>query len=353
MDDLLFQVDLQGDIPDIIDFLRRVWPLDEMPSTDPRFKTAAQDVWQHVVNNDDWDQQYLYMNYLQLRDGPDDELLRLMEAIVHPEVRRGTSQETCVDLINRYIEPDGFSLKKAGEISGYPIYTAVSNQPGKRGNAKNLIFAADGPKPEIVFSDAVDNEIQITSNAEYCLVYDRPIGSAGLLYSELVDWWADREGLTDTRKAPRSLYERLEHTLGSIPERVLFRSYYKLYATWRGRLPALIPQVYLHYDPYTERDRGRRGPLARQRMDFLLLLPRGARVIVEVDGKQHYADGDLASPKRYAQMVAEDRRLRLNGYEVYRFGGAELRRDDATEEMVQRFFEELFGHHGLATATAG
>jgi len=33
---------------------------------------------------------------------------------------------------------------------------------------------------------------------------------------------------------------------------------------------------------------------------------------------------DRRCPRRYASMMAEDRDLRLKGYEVYRFGGAEL-----------------------------
>jgi hypothetical protein len=49
-------------------------------------------------------------------------------------------------------------------------------------------------------------------------------------------------------------------------------------------------------------------------MDFLLLAPNGRRVVIEVDGKQHYAEGDKASPRLYSQMVAEDRRLQLRGY---------------------------------------
>ena len=97
------------------------------------------------------------------------------------------------------------------------------------------------------------------------------------------------------------------------------------------RLPALIPQVYLHYDPYTRRQRGDEQILARQRMDFLLMLEHGVRVVIEIDGQLHYAVEDhnhpgryLASPQRYAEMVAEDRRLRLAGYEVHRFGGYEF-----------------------------
>ena len=57
-------------------------------------------------------------------------------------------------------------------------------------------------------------------------------------------------------------------------------------------IPALIPQVYLHYDPYNQRTRRSLSsgtPLARQRMDFLLLFSDRQRVVIEVDGKQHYA----------------------------------------------------------------
>ncbi|MGM1020416.1 MAG: hypothetical protein ACQEXV_07705 [Bacillota bacterium] len=31
-----------------------------MPSTDSRFKTASGDIWQHMINNSDWDEVYLY-----------------------------------------------------------------------------------------------------------------------------------------------------------------------------------------------------------------------------------------------------------------------------------------------------
>jgi hypothetical protein len=40
----------------------------------------------------------------------------------------------------------------------------------------------------------------------------------------------------------------------------------------KENLPALILQVYLHYDPYTSRI-AERQLLLRQRMDFLLLVP--------------------------------------------------------------------------------
>lgn len=89
--------------------------------------------------------------------------------------------------------------------------------------------------------------------------------------------------------------------------------------------------------------------------DFLLLLGHGARVVVEVDGRHHFANGEVASPARYAEMAAEDRRLRLQGYEVYRFGAAELGDVERAEgrfavgprskQLVVDFFEKLFARH--------
>ena len=58
-----------------------------------------------------------------------------------------------------------------------------------------------------------------------------------------------------------------------------------------------------------------------QRMDFLMLLPNGIRVVIEIDGKQHYSEGDISSPKLYAEMMVDTRKLQLKGYEVYRLGG--------------------------------
>ncbi len=82
-------------------------------------------------------------------------------------------------------------------------------------------------------------------------------------------------------------------------------------------------------------------------MDFLLLLPGGVRVVLEVDGRQHYADKEgKANPARYGAMAAADRELKLAGYHVFHFGGAELREDTA-EEVGGAFFDALFERYGL------
>lgn len=214
---------------------------------------------------------------------------------------------------------------------------------GVDGTLKNIIFASDGAKPRIVVSDALNNTIDIVEGADRCLVYNRPLPAGGLTWSELVAWWASLSTSTNDRAAATSLYRRLARSLASPAEELLFKAYCKRYANTSEEVPALIPQVYLHYSPYTARELAAMSgtELPRQRMDFLMLPAERTRVVIEVDGKHHYAaDDGRASPTRYADMVREDRRIRLAGYEVFRFGGSELQGADG-ERLVQEFFDEL------------
>ncbi len=214
---------------------------------------------------------------------------------------------------------------------------------GVDGALKNIIFAADGAKPRIVVSDALNNTIDIVEGAERCLIYDRPLPPDGLTWTELVGWWASIQSITDDRAAATALYKRLYRSLASPPEELLFRTYCERYADSDADVPALIPQVYLHYNPYTARELASMNgtQLPRQRMDFLLLPGGRTRVVIEVDGKQHYATDDgVASPPRYAEMAREDRRIRLGGYEVFRFGGSELHGKDG-KQVVREFFDQL------------
>lgn len=217
---------------------------------------------------------------------------------------------------------------------------------------KNLIFAADGPKPEIVLVDSTTNEIKIVANEQYCLVYDRPILQHGLLWKELIEWWSEKNAMQNlaTTKPENDLYQRLYRSLGSSePERMMLNNYFVLFRHTMGdKLPALIPQVYLHYDPYTVRQLRGVKRLPRQRMDFLMLLPNENRIVIEIDGKQHYAlENGQASPQLYAEMMAEDRRLKLAGYEVYRFGGQEFIQPEKVRELIGDFFTTLFERYSV------
>jgi hypothetical protein len=241
------------------------------------------------------------------------------------------------------------------------LQVSTGNRTGVMPAFKNLIFAADGPKPELRLVDAVSNTIEITKNAQFCLVYDRPLTGDELTWADLVTWWAaspNGQGASG-QEAARQLWRRLWRSLDRDrapdadpgPERQMFRVYGEVLAKYGDHLPALIPQVYLHYDPYTRSRQRTVGPLPRQRMDFLMLMRGRRRLVLECDGKQHYADGrGQASPRLYAQMVAADRELHLAGYEIVRFGGAEFQSAEEAGTMLHRYFVRLLAAHGYHLA---
>jgi very-short-patch-repair endonuclease len=74
-------------------------------------------------------------------------------------------------------------------------------------------------------------------------------------------------------------------------------------------------------------------------MDFLMLFSNTKRVVIEIDGKQHYSEGDISSPKLYSEMVRLDRELRFLNYDVYRLGGYELTYE--MESTTLSFFDSL------------
>jgi very-short-patch-repair endonuclease len=290
------------------------------------------------------------------RGWPDARLFQLIEFLVHPTVRRDNEQASLVQVLNAVLAADRFELFAGELLSGHSVFEVRPVVSGVAGRPKNLVFASTGPKPELGFADAVNNDIVILRHAEHCLVYDEPILDEGLRWTKLVEWWAAREGLDPKEAATRNQFgERLGRSLASEPERRWFKAYFKILRPQLGdALPALVPQVYLHYDPMTLRELRKRGEGRRfdvQRMDFLLLLPHGVRVIVEIDGQQHYSTGAEASARpsaeEYARTVRSDRHLRLAGYEVYRFGGYELRDENVCVNVVEEFFSRLFRRHKL------
>lgn len=212
-------------------------------------------------------------------------------------------------------------MRQPGQ-DGYPEYRLVPLHDGVAGRPKNLIFASS-VKPDLRFRDAINNDIEIVTHADQVLVYDRPISVEGLRWQDLQDWWQEREAIADPEIAKRTLYERLQSCLpeNSPPQRTLFKGYHHAFGKRIPGLPALLPEVWLHWDPRTAKQRGATA-LPSHRMDFLLLLlllPHDVRIVIEVDGKHHYANPDgKASAQRYADMARSDRELKLAGYEVYR-----------------------------------
>lgn len=341
------KVILEGEI-DIISFLNRIWSLKKLPSAYGGKGAMEDSVRQHMIRNDDWSYSELFDTHLDLVGSDDEVFAKFLESMVSPVIRKGKVQREMLALINSYIIEDDYELAESGSSIGIPVYKLMSTKKGVQGQAKNIIFAAEGFKPELVFTDAVNNDISIVKYEDNCLVFDKRIPESGLKWDDLVAWWStSKYHNLNEQNIDKELYIRLYKTLDKALEQPFFNHYYKLFKDeLGGKLPALIPQVYLHYDPKTIAQLKGEKRLERQRMDFLMLLSNRHRIIIEIDGKHHYADGDKVSPKLYSDMVAEDRRMKLAGYDLYRFGGYELTYGDK-EQIIEGFFRKLFDKYDI------
>ncbi|MGW0648769.1 Shedu anti-phage system protein SduA domain-containing protein [Streptomyces umbrinus] len=116
---------------DEIDFLVGLYDLDRLASTDPRFTTARGDIVQHRFTNPlDWDDDWLFEDpRFRLVDGPDEVLLSFLTRLVHPEVQPDVDQSSQrVEELNRFLGPDGWTLRPFDFLSGRPLYTPVPTQ---------------------------------------------------------------------------------------------------------------------------------------------------------------------------------------------------------------------------------
>ncbi|QFZ24524.1 hypothetical protein EKG83_27185 [Saccharothrix syringae] len=306
----------------------------------------------HVYRNPgDWTTEQLF-EQLGAFTAPDARFGAFLERLASGDLSCDEpAQRAFVEAVNPHLRTAGVELRETGERDGYPVFNLVAIR-SHRGRPKNLIFASVGKKPDLRFRDAVDNDVEIVGNPDGVLIYDRPIGGEGLRWRDLQTWWRETRGLDSDEEAKRSLYNRLLACLPatSPPQRYLFQQYYRVHSSRVQELPALVPEVWLHWDPHTAEVRGK-DALLRFRMDFLLLLPQRQRIVLEVDGKHHYAAEDgRADPGIYARTVRGDRELKLSGYEVYRFGAAELADEERAGTVVETFFRDLYRTTGLAIA---
>ncbi|WP_189278114.1 AbiJ-related protein, partial [Kitasatospora griseola] len=307
--------------------LKQFWIIDHDPlttlfgSSTPSLRALIR---QHFFRNpEDWSVEKLFEE-LGAFEATSARFGRFLAGLVDPAILPDTAaQHRIVAAINPVLAGTGSRLEETGERDGYPFFELVRTGPGAPRRLKTLVFATTA-KPDMRMVSVLDNDIEILDNGDDThLVYDRPIGPGGLRWSDLLNWWQETRGTGDEVKDRKALYDRLLDSMpkdGDSPQRAFCRAYYEAFASRAWDVPALLPEVWLHWDHKTVKQRGVRA-LLNHRMDFLLLLPNGARVIVEVDGPQHYA-----TTKAVDDTVRGDRDLRLRGYDLWRVTTSELSR---------------------------
>jgi len=113
------------------DFLDRVFDLRDMESYDTRFSSAYSDIWQHRVNNYDWEDNWILDDTrFDLLRVDDEVFLRFLCEMLHPVVRRDPEEvEHLRQTFNQYLEKDGYEVVERAKISDRPVFAARLRVP--------------------------------------------------------------------------------------------------------------------------------------------------------------------------------------------------------------------------------
>ncbi|ATB67146.1 abortive infection family protein [Pseudomonas mosselii] len=120
----LENVKWHGELNDV-EFLSRLYELENLPSTDSRYKDAAGDIWQHRYNNDDWEDEWIFSDpRFNLFDGSAEAFLRFLCETVHPVVR--PQREEAIKLVEHFndqLHDAGWELYQEQQIAGRPRFS--------------------------------------------------------------------------------------------------------------------------------------------------------------------------------------------------------------------------------------
>ena len=115
------------------EFLGRIWDLSALQSYDSRYQDAGGDIYQHTVNNDDWEPNWVYDDARFDLVGCDDAtFLEFLSEMVAPAVRADPDQaEQLVRYVNECLRTSGFQFRpvRLQPVLGGPpraIYEATS-----------------------------------------------------------------------------------------------------------------------------------------------------------------------------------------------------------------------------------
>lgn len=122
------QTDFLGDqhnnwINNNFEFLKSIWDISTMPSEDSRYPNASGDIYQHMINNDDWDLEYLFTVRLKIYE--DNEVfIKFIETVVSPIYRKDEDDILLyVIQVNNILSKDKLQLALFDyNESGKPVY---------------------------------------------------------------------------------------------------------------------------------------------------------------------------------------------------------------------------------------
>ena len=108
------------------EFLARLYNLEIIPSNDARFENAIGDIWQHRINNYDWDDYWIFGDKrFGLTGGDDSVFLNFLCEMLHPVVRSDNNEVLKIkNDLNGLLRNDNYEIIEKTKISGKPVFSA-------------------------------------------------------------------------------------------------------------------------------------------------------------------------------------------------------------------------------------
>ena len=106
------------------DFLNRLYDLKQLKSRDYRYKNAYDDIYQHTVMNNDWDEGWVFTDIrFNLMYTSDEEYLSFLAETLHPAVRTDKKEISQMqEIYNNHLGNDDYEIIQVKEISGKPVF---------------------------------------------------------------------------------------------------------------------------------------------------------------------------------------------------------------------------------------
>jgi len=202
-----------------IEFLARIFDLENMPSLDGRFDNGAGDIWQHRINNPtDWEDDWIFSDSrFNLLKCDDEIFLGFLCEMIHPVVRNDTQEaEQLRQWFNELLAADGYEIIERSKISGYTVYA------GRR-KIEGMLVGVNLAKSTDVF-DAEYLSRQI-NRIEAAIPYDPDlaIGTSKELVETCCKTILQERGIEfddnwELTKVVKETYKQLKLTPDDIPE---------------------------------------------------------------------------------------------------------------------------------------
>ena len=133
------------------DFLNRLYNLQQLSSRDYRYTNAYDDIYQHMVMNNDWEDSWVFTDTrFNLMHTDDEKYLRFLAETLHPAVRADEKEILQIqEIYNNNLKNDGYEIIQVGELSCKPLF--------------------EGRLKTIGFSHQIENKAEIKKylNTEY------------------------------------------------------------------------------------------------------------------------------------------------------------------------------------------